>query len=141
MKENFFTLFWFFMAAFAGTALYATSEKTHAAARELAALQLRTAETRHDIAVLTAEWHRLTAPQRLEELAARHLPEMRPMTGAQIIPAHRPDAPRKTPAPAAQALSVKDLIDRVLAEDLAQSDNTSAPPRNTAARDHGTRHQ
>lgn len=113
MKDYIFAVFWFCLAGLSGAALYYTSEQTHLAAKNIATTRAAIAETRHDIAVLTAEYWHLTSPARLEALAARLMPDLQPLRGTQIIP---PSAAGKSAAAGKHPVvsSVRDLIDKIL---------------------------
>lgn len=116
MKDYIFAIFWFCLAGLSGAALYYTSEQTHLTAKNIAEIRADTAETRHDIAVLSAEYWHLTAPARLEVLAARLMPDLQPMRGDQIIPP-RPSAKDAANGKYPAVSSVRDLIDRILETD------------------------
>ncbi len=113
MKDYIFAIFWFCLAGLSGAALYYTSEQTHITAKNIAEIRAATTETRHDIAVLSAEYWRLTAPARLEALAARLMPDLQPMTGEQLLPP-RPAAKSAAAGKHPVVSSVKDLIDNLL---------------------------
>lgn len=119
MKDYIFAIFWFCLACLSGTALYYTSEQTHLTAKNIAGIHTAITETRHDITVLSAEYLHLTAPARLEALAARLMPDLQPMNGAQIIPRrpHHPGAKAAASKKYPAVSSVRDLIDRVLESD------------------------
>ena len=114
MKDYIFAVFWFCLAAVSGAALYYTSEQTHLTAKQIADIRTAAAETRHDIAVLSAEYWHLTAPARLEALAARLMPDLQVMQGTQVIPS-RPAAAATGQYPAVS--TVRDLIDKILETD------------------------
>lgn len=124
MKDYIFAVFWFCLAAVSGAALYYTSEQTHLAAKNIAATRTAIAQTQHDIAVLSAEYLHLTAPARLEALAARLMPDLQPLRGTQIIP---PSPAGKSAAAGKHPVvsSVRDLIDKILeTEDPQNSSGT-----------------
>jgi len=129
MKDYIFAIFWFCLAGLSGAALYYTSEQTHLTAKNITETRAKTLETRHDIAVLSAEYWRLTAPARLEALAARLMPDLQPMTGAQIIPP-RPAAKTAAAGRHPVVSSVKGLIDTLLETD--EHTSLSAAQQKTA---------
>lgn len=63
-----------FIAALAIGAVYESERRYDAAEDEALRVEREIAATRRDIHVLDVEWSYLTRPERLEELAALHLP-------------------------------------------------------------------
>lgn len=74
----------FFVLASAAMSTFFISESVIEKQSELAALKKQVNAEEDRLAVLQAEWVYLTAPRRLEALAAQHLPHLRPSSGAQI---------------------------------------------------------
>ena len=74
------------IGALISSAVYAYSIKYEStfAAEEVQRLKKRVHREREAIAVLKAEWQHLNRPERLQALAERHLPDMQPLTVAQI---------------------------------------------------------
>ncbi|WP_281016287.1 MULTISPECIES: hypothetical protein [unclassified Minwuia] len=73
-----------FIAALAIGAVYESERRYDAAEDEAVRVEHEIAETRRDIHVLDVEWSYLTRPERLEELAALHLPLAPPDVGRMI---------------------------------------------------------
>lgn len=82
--------------AAASFGLYQLSYEVQRQEQELADLHDELARERQAILVLQAEWSWKTRPQRLQDLAERHL-GLGPLTSAQIV---TPDALPARPAPA-----------------------------------------
>lgn len=85
------------LAVAAGIGLFYAKHRVQALEEELAGLQQRILTDREAIHVLKAEWSFLNDPDRLADLARRHL-EMAPVAGAQL--ATIDDVPEKLPMPA-----------------------------------------
>ena len=133
MKDYIFAIFWFCLAGLSGGTLYYTSEQTNLTAKNIAEIRAATTETRHDIAVLSAEYWHLTAPARLEALAARLMPDLQPMRGEQVIPS-RPAAKAETTGKFPAVSTVRDLIDRILETD--DHSRLSAPQQQAVLAQH-----
>jgi cell division protein FtsL len=89
------------LAVAAGIGLFYAKHRVQALEEELAGLQQRILADREAIHVLKAEWSFLNDPDRLADLARRHL-EMAPVAGAQL--ATIDDVPEKLPLPAPETL-------------------------------------
>lgn len=85
------------LAVAAGIGLFYAKHRVQALEEELAGMQQRILADREAIHVLKAEWSFLNDPDRLADLARRHL-EMAPVAGAQL--ATIDDVPEKLPIPA-----------------------------------------
>ena len=72
------------IAALAMGAVYESERRYDAAEDEALRVEREIAATRRDIHVLDVEWSYLTRPERLEELAALHLPLAPPDVGRMI---------------------------------------------------------
>ncbi|MCX7899916.1 MAG: hypothetical protein N2444_07535, partial [Methylocystis sp.] len=81
-----------------GSAVYAYTVKYQTAyrAEQIAKTKIEIKQERDAIAVLRAEWSFMTRPERLQQLADAHLPDLKQLQAAQIITASQlPDrAPR-----------------------------------------------
>lgn len=88
------------LAAAAGIGLYHAKYRVQALEVELAGLQQEILAHREAIHVLKAEWSFLNDPDRLAELARKHL-ELAPVAGAQL--ATIDDVPEKLPVPVPDA--------------------------------------
>jgi cell division protein FtsL len=73
-----------FVAALAIGAVYESERRYDAAEDEALRIEQEIAATRREIHVLDVEWSYLTRPERLEELAALHLPLTPPDAGRMI---------------------------------------------------------
>lgn len=82
------------LAVAAGIGLFYAKHRVQALEAELAGLQQQILRDREAIHVLRAEWSFLNDPERLAELARRHL-EMAPVSGSQL--ARFEDIPHKLP--------------------------------------------
>jgi cell division protein FtsL len=82
------------LAVAAGIGLFYAKHRVQALEEELTGLQQRILADREAIHVLKAEWSFLNDPERLADLARRHL-EMAPVAGAQL--ATIADVPEKLP--------------------------------------------
>lgn len=71
------------LALAAGLAL-SSSNNVKEQEDQLAQINRDIASEQDRIRVLTAEWHTLKTPERLEDLTARHLPDMHPSTPKQV---------------------------------------------------------
>lgn len=91
------TIFWVVLAAMIGTGLFQVKHVVQEMDDELARLNRAIAAEYRNIHVLKAEWSYHNQPQRLQELAQRHL-DMQPMKPAQI--ARVADLARRDPAQA-----------------------------------------
>ena len=89
------------LAVAAGIGLFYAKHRVQALEEELAGMQQRILADREAIHVLKAEWSFLNDPDRLADLARRHL-EMAPVAGAQL--ATIDDVPEKLPLPAPEPL-------------------------------------
>jgi hypothetical protein len=89
------------LAIAAGIGLFYAKHRVQALEEELAGLQQRILADREAIHVLKAEWSFLNDPDRLADLARRHL-EMAPVAGAQL--ATIDDVPEKLPIPAPEPI-------------------------------------
>lgn len=86
------------LAVAAGIGLFYAKHRVQALEHEISAIQQQILRDREAIHVLHAEWSFLNDPERLAELARRHL-EMAPLAGSQI--ATFADIPEKLPLPPA----------------------------------------
>ena len=77
------TVVWLALAGLSALALFPITYKVKALEDELAQINRAHAHSQESIRVLRAEWAYLTRPERLADLAGRHL-DLVPMTGAQI---------------------------------------------------------
>ena len=66
--------------------LYHVSYQTELLKEEAARVESEIVRARDDVAMLQAEWSARTAPDYLDELTEKFLPEMRPTTPEQIVP-------------------------------------------------------
>jgi cell division protein FtsL len=57
--------------------------------KNLKTIQQENARMRDDIRVLAAEWSYLNSPKRLEKLAQKHLPDMKPIVNKQLVKYNR----------------------------------------------------
>lgn len=89
------TILWVVLAAVIGTGLFQVKHVVQEMDDELARLNRAIAAEYRNIHVLKAEWSYHNQPQRLQELAQRHL-DMQPMKPAQI--ARVADLARRDPA-------------------------------------------
>lgn len=92
------------LAVAAGIGLFYAKHRVQALEEELAGLQQRILTDREAIHVLKAEWSFLNDPDRLADLARRHL-ELAPIAGAQLatvdeVPEKLPLAPETLEPPA-----------------------------------------
>ena len=78
------SLLWLALVAVAAFSLFHITYRVKTLEGELAALNGNVAASAEAIHVLRAEWSYLTRPDRLAELAARHL-DLQLMTAAQIV--------------------------------------------------------
>ncbi len=78
------TLLWLALVALAGVGLFHLKYRVQAQERELAQLDRQIRRDRDQIQVLRAEWAHLNDPDRLAELARRHL-DLAPVAGVQIV--------------------------------------------------------
>ncbi|MEX2642015.1 MAG: hypothetical protein WD270_01085 [Acetobacterales bacterium] len=93
------TLLSIVLALAAGVALFVVKYQVQALEDELASARLHLDESREAVHVLHAEWHYLTDPQRLADLAGRHL-DLRPVTAENLVviadvPMREPELPRE----------------------------------------------
>lgn len=88
-------LFWTALAGIAVAVLYKTSNEVQEAQQKLAATRRAITAEQEAIRVLDAEWAWLTRPERLEDLATRHL-GMGPTLGLQF--ASLQDLPEPLPS-------------------------------------------
>lgn len=77
-------LVWLTLVAVTAFALFAASYRVKGLEDELAAVERERAVAERSIHVLRAEWSFLTRPDRLAELAGRHL-AIRPIAPAQVV--------------------------------------------------------
>ena len=77
---------WLWMAAALVTALFAFSQKHEARElkERLAVLEEELADRRENTRVLAAEWSYLSRPERISDLAQRHLEQLLPMSVKQF---------------------------------------------------------
>jgi len=77
------TVVWLTLAGLSALALFPITYKVKALEEQLAQINSAHARSQEAIRVLRAEWAYLTRPERLADLADRHL-DLAPMTGGQI---------------------------------------------------------
>jgi len=84
------------VAALISSAVYAYSIKYQMAYRleQITKTKLEIKAERDAIAVLRAEWAYMTRPERLQPLADKYLPDLKPLQVSQIVPATA--VPQKT---------------------------------------------
>lgn len=84
------------ICALIGSAVYAYSIKYQTAyrAEQIAKTRIEIKQERDAIAVLRAEWAYMTRPERLQPLADKYLPDLRPLQVTQIVAAT--SLPQKT---------------------------------------------
>jgi hypothetical protein len=75
--------------ALVGSAVYAYSIKyqTSYRAEQIAKTKIEIKAERDAIAVLRADWAYMTRPERLQPLADKYLPDLRPLQVTQLVPA------------------------------------------------------
>jgi hypothetical protein len=75
--------------ALIGSAVYAYSIKYQTAyrAEQIAKTKIEIKQERDAIAVLRAEWAYMTRPERLQPLADKYLPDLKPLQLTQLVPA------------------------------------------------------
>ena len=75
--------------ALVGSAVYAYSIKYQTAyrAEQIAKTKIEIKAERDAIAVLRADWAYMTRPERLQPLADKYLPDMKPLQVTQLVPA------------------------------------------------------
>lgn len=75
--------------ALVGSAVYAYSIKYQTAYRyeQIAKTKIEIKQERDAIAVLRAEWAYMTRPERLQPLADKYLPDLKPLQVTQLVPA------------------------------------------------------
>ncbi len=95
---------WLWMIAALFAALMAFSQQRHASdlRQELEGLEDDIAERREIVRVLAAEWSYLSRPERIKDLARRHLADLVPVSVHQLSPASGiPLAPPRISIPTA----------------------------------------
>lgn len=145
------------VAALISSAVYAYTIKYQTAYRleQITKTKLEIKAERDAIAVLRAEWAYMTRPERLQPLADKYLPELKPLQVSQLVPATalpqktrsdaigaklseiglsapatpsaRPSAPTTTPKP--QAAKPKTATPKTVATNKAPSANPQSPSR------------
>ena len=77
---------WLWIIAALVTALMAFAQQRHASdlRQELAGLEEDIAQRREVVRVLAAEWSYLSRPERIKDLARRHLADLKPLTVHQL---------------------------------------------------------
>lgn len=80
------TILWAVLALLAGISLFLLKHDVQTKEDQLARLNRKIKADQTAIHVLQAEWTFLNNPDRLRDLAARHLPDLRPMTSDQVLP-------------------------------------------------------
>ncbi len=82
--------------ALIGSAVYAYSIKYQTAyrAEQIAKTKIEIKAEQDAIAVLRAEWAYMTRPERLQPLAEKYLPDLKPLQVTQLVPAQ--SLPQKT---------------------------------------------
>lgn len=123
------------LAIAAGIALFYAKHRVQALEGELARLQHQIIADREAIHVLKAEWSFLNEPDRLAELARRHL-ELAPVAGSQL--ATIDDIPEKLPLPPAPESPLDGVIpgeDEVPSPEaqIVAAEPTPVPPVKPAA--------
>ena len=88
-------LLWLALVAFASVGTFQLKYRVQAQEQELTRLDRQIQHDRDDIQVLRAEWAHLNDPNRLSDLARRHL-DLAPVAGVQIV---RFDLLPQRPAP------------------------------------------
>lgn len=78
------TLLWLALVAIAGFSVFKVSYHVQAQEQELTRLDHQIQRDRDEIQVLHAEWAHLNEPDRLADLAKRHL-DLAPVAGIQIV--------------------------------------------------------
>ena len=93
-------LLWLALVALASIGTFQLKYRVQAQEQELTRLDRQIQRDRDDIQVLHAEWAHLNDPNRLSDLARRHL-DLAPVAGVQIVGFEAlPDRPIPTPLPA-----------------------------------------
>ncbi|MDJ0448656.1 hypothetical protein [Methylocystis sp. JR02] len=145
------------VAALISSAVYAYTIKYQTAYRleQITKTKLEIKAERDAIAVLRAEWAYMTRPERLQPLADKYLPELKPLQVSQLVPATAlpqktrsdaigaklseiglsapatpsaaPSAPTTTPKP--QAAKPKTATPKTVATNKAPSANPQSPSR------------
>lgn len=145
------------VAALISSAVYAYTIKYQTAYRleQITKTKLEIKAERDAIAVLRAEWAYMTRPERLQPLADKYLPELKPLQVSQLVPATalpqkvhsdaigaklseiglsapatpsaQPSAPTTTPKP--QAAKPKTATPKTVATSKAPSANPQSPSR------------
>lgn len=93
---------WLGLALVAAVAAFTLNHETRDLRNELARLEQDLEESRETVRVLHAEWSYLSRPERLEDLALRHL-DLAPMAAGQIV--ELADVPLRMPNPPAAGLA------------------------------------
>ena len=92
-------LLWLALVALASIGTFQLKYRVQAQEQELTRLDRQIQRDRDDIQVLHAEWAHLNDPNRLSDLARRHL-DLAPVAGVQIVRFEAlPDRPVPTPLP------------------------------------------
>jgi hypothetical protein len=78
------SLIWLGLASLSGAVAFHTSYRAQKLSEELAGLNRAISAEDDTIRVLKAEWSYLDEPDRIEPLARRYLPDLRPTTPDQI---------------------------------------------------------
>jgi cell division protein FtsL len=92
-------LLWLVLVALASIGTFQLKYRVQAQEQELTRLDRQIQRDRDDIQVLHAEWAHLNEPNRLSDLARRHL-DLAPVSGVQIVRFEAlPDRPIPTPLP------------------------------------------
>lgn len=82
--KNLFIIAWLAGAVVAGVGLYGIAYEVEQMEKELTALEDAIRDEREAIHMLEAEWAYLARPERVEELSARFLPQLQPLTAKQV---------------------------------------------------------
>jgi cell division protein FtsL len=100
----------------AGAILYAMEHQTRRLERQIADTTRAISQTAEDIKLLSAEWSSLTRPERIQELASRHL-KLAPAAATQYVSlnelAQRMAEVRATAAPADEKDMIGDLLQKM----------------------------
>lgn len=81
---RFSSVIWVAIVAVAAGMLYSVKYQVQAMDEEIAQLHAQIERERASMQVLQAEWAFLTRPERIRQLASRHL-DMQPVEGAQLM--------------------------------------------------------
>lgn len=127
------TLLWLALVAVAGFSVFKISYRVQSQEQELTRLDRQIQRDRDEIQVLHAEWAHLNEPDRLADLAKRHL-DLVPVAGVQIV---RFDVlPQRPAATVDEAARSADPIQALLNQlDQAAPDKNS--PAGSAAAGNG----